>query len=76
MAARAWTPSTPAVEVMVGGYSASSGPRRGERRRHPNCDLGRLCVCSDSPQECNGSTYGTGGERETYRVIDLNGERP
>ncbi len=76
MAAQAWTASSPAVEVMVGGYFGFEFDHAAESGDDiPNCDLGRLCVYSDSPQECNGSTYGTGGKRETYRVIDLNGER-
>ena len=38
-----------------------------------DCD-GKLCIYPDSAQNCTGSGY-EGGERETYRAVDLNGER-
>ncbi len=34
-----------------------------------------MCIYSDSAQDCNGTGYVTVGERETYRAVDLNGER-
>ncbi|MHA6511538.1 hypothetical protein [Tessaracoccus sp. Z1128] len=38
-----------------------------------DCDGGKLCIYSDSAQDCTGSGY-EGGERATYRAVNLNGE--
>jgi len=40
-----------------------------------DCDGGKFCVYSESAQDCNGKVYGDAGQRETYRVVNLNGER-
>jgi hypothetical protein len=75
MTAQTSTTSTTPVEVVVGRYSglefdlsvASDVDITG-------CDGSKLCVHSDRAQEC-GRWYSDPGERETYRVVDLNGER-
>jgi len=76
MAAQASTVSTPAVEVMVGDYAGFEFDHAAESDVDiPNCDYGTFCVVSDSAQDCNGTQYPTTGMRETYRAVDLNGER-
>jgi hypothetical protein len=70
------TVSTPAVEVMVGDYSGFEFDHAAESDvDFTNCDSGKLCIYSDSAQDCVGRWYRTMGDRETYRVVDLNGER-
>ena len=39
------------------------------------CDNGTLCIWSDPAEECNGRGYSGIGERSTYRVADLSGQR-
>ena len=39
-----------------------------------DCDGGKFCVHSDLAQTC-GRWYSDPGEHETYRVVDLDGER-
>lgn len=77
MAAQASTVSTPAIEVMVGDYSGfefDHAPESGVD--FTDCDLRKLCVYAGSAEDCHGGrAYETVGERETYRVVDLNGER-
>jgi hypothetical protein len=76
MTAQTSTVSTPAVEVMVGDYSGFEFDHAAESDvDFTNCDSGKLCIYSDSAQDCVGRSYGTVGDRETYRVVDLNGER-
>ena len=76
MTAQASTVSTPAVEVMVGDYSGSEFDYAVESDVDiTDCDGGKICVHSGSAQDCDGREYGNVGERETYRVVDLNGER-
>jgi hypothetical protein len=70
------TASTPPVEVMVGDYSGFEFDLSMEGDvESSDCDSGQLCIYSDSAQDCNGRSYQTVGDRETYRVVDLNGER-
>ena len=76
MAVQASTVSTPAAEVMVGDYVGVEFDHAPESDvDFTNCDGGRLCSWSDLAQDCNGSGYETVGARDTYRVVDLNGER-
>lgn len=76
MAAQASTVSTPAVEVMVGDYAGFEFEHAAESDvDFTNCNAGSLCIYSDSAQDCNGKGYETVSERETYRAVDLNGER-
>lgn len=77
MAAQASTVTTPPVEVMVGDYSGFEFDQAAESDVDtPACDSGKLCVYSDSPQDCEyGRSYTTRGERSTFLAVDLNGER-
>ena len=76
MAAQASTVTTPPVEVVVGDYSGFEFGYAAESDvDFTACDSGVLCIWSDSAQECNGRGWDIGGERATYRVADLNGER-
>jgi len=76
MTAQTSTQSTPAIEVMVGDYSGFEFDHAAESEVDiPNCDGGKFCISSDTAQDCTGRQYSNAGERETYRVVDLNGER-
>jgi hypothetical protein len=76
MAAQASSVTTPPVEVVVGDYSGFEFDYAVESDVYfTDCDGGRFCVHSGSAQDCNGRVYGREGERETYLVVDLNGER-
>ncbi len=77
MAAQKSTVSTPAVEVMVGDYAGLEFDHAADSDVDiTNCDGDTLCIWSESAQDCNGGKgYETVGERETYRAVDLNGER-
>ena len=75
MAAQASTVSTPAVEVMVGNYSGFEFDHSVEGDADITaCDGGKLCIHSGSSYECS-RWYSSVAERETYRVVDLNGQR-
>ena len=76
MAAQKSTVSSPAVEVMVGDYAGFEFDHAAESDVDvTNCDGDKTCIYSDFAQDCNGTAYATVGERETYRAVDLNGER-
>jgi hypothetical protein len=76
MAAQKSTESTPAVEVMVGDYAGFEFDHAPASDVDiTDCDGGALCISSDLEQDCNGTGYETAGARETYRAVDLNGER-
>ena len=76
MAAQASTVTTPAVEVVGGDYSGFEFDHAAESDvDFTNCHGGKVCVYADFAQDCNGSAYQTVGHRETYRAVDLNGER-
>ncbi|MDQ0633167.1 hypothetical protein QFZ40_001076 [Arthrobacter pascens] len=76
MTAQASTVSTPPVKVMVGDYSGFEFDHAVESNVDiTDCDGGKLCINSDSAQDCDGREYRNVGERETYRAVDLNGER-
>lgn len=75
MTAQTSTASTAPVEVMVGDYSGFEFDHSVEGDTDIRaCDTGRLCIHSDRAREC-GRWYSYPSERETYRVVDLNGER-
>ncbi|WP_373683157.1 hypothetical protein [Arthrobacter sp. DR-2P] len=75
MAAQTSTASTPAVEVMVGNYSGFEFDHSVEGDADTTaCDGGKLCIHSGSSYECS-RWYSSVAERETYRVVDLNGQR-
>ena len=76
MTGQAKTVSTPAVEVTAGDYSGFEFDHAAESDVDiPACDGGKLCIKSMSAQDCTERPYTTGGERATYLVVDLNGER-
>ena len=76
MAAQASTVSSPAVEVMVGDYAGFEFDHTAESDVDlTNCDDGRTCMYSDVEQDCTAFGYTAAGWRETYRAVDLNGER-
>ena len=76
MAAQASTVSTPPVEVMVGDYSGFEFDHAAESDvDFTACDGGGLCIRSNSAQDCTERAYTDEGERATYLVVDLNGER-
>lgn len=75
MAAQSSTASTPPVKVTVGNYSGFEFDHFVEAHVDMNaCDGGKLCIYSRHTQACS-RWYSTRGERETYRVVDLNGKR-
>ena len=77
MTAQTSTASTPPVKVMVGDYSGLEFDHAAESDVDiADCDGGKLCIYSDSTQHCDGRRMSaTVGDRDTYRVVDLNGER-
>ena len=77
MTAQTSTASTPPVEVVVGDYAGLEFDHAAESDVDiTDCDGGTLCIYSDSTQDCDGRRMSvTVGDRDTYRVVDLNGER-
>ena len=76
MTAQTSLASTPPIEVMVGDYSGFEFDLSMEGDvESSDCDGGQLCIYSASAQDCDGRSYTGVRERETYRVVDLNGER-
>ena len=75
MTAQTSTVSTPPVEVEVGDYSGFEFDHAVEGDVDiTHCNGGKFCVHSEQAQSC-GRWYSAPSERETYRVVDLNGER-
>ncbi|CCQ45888.1 putative uncharacterized protein [Pseudarthrobacter siccitolerans] len=75
MAAQSSTASTPPTKVMVGNYSGFEFDHSVEGDVDINaCDADRLCIHSENRFTCTHG-YSTRGERETCRVVDLNGQR-
>ncbi len=75
MTAQTSTRSTAAKEVAVGDYPSLEFDHSVESGVDiTDCDGGKFCVHSDRALEC-GRWYSDRGERETYRVVDLNGGR-
>lgn len=75
MAAQWPTASTPPVKVMVGNYSGFEFDHYVEGSvNFSTCNGGKLCIHSTSNIGCS-RWYLTQNERETYRVVDLEGRR-
>ena len=75
MAAQTSTVTTPAVEIMVSGFSALEFDHSVESDVDINdCDEGKICLHSDSGSNC-ARWHSAVNEHETYRVVDLAGER-
>ncbi|WP_223253149.1 hypothetical protein [Arthrobacter sp. AFG7.2] len=75
MMAQTSTASTPPVEVMVGDYSGFEFDHSVEGDVDiAACDEGKFCIHAESAYQCS-RWYSTQTERETYRVVDLNGQR-
>jgi hypothetical protein len=76
MTAQASTVTTPAVAVVMGGYSGFEFDYAVESDVDiTDCDDGMFCFYSDSAQACNGRGSSHADVRMTYRAVDLNGER-
>ncbi|MDF2048879.1 hypothetical protein [Arthrobacter sp. Cr_A7] len=75
MTAQTSTASTTPVEVMVGDYSGFEFDHsvEGDLDITP-CDRDKFCISSEFSNECT-SWYSTKEERQTFRVVDLNGQR-
>ncbi|WP_314213303.1 hypothetical protein [Pseudarthrobacter equi] len=69
------TASTPPVRVMLGGYSGVEFDHavKGDVDITA-CDRGKFCIHSSLSHECT-RWYSSAAERETYRVVDMNGQR-
>lgn len=75
MTAQTSTVSTTPVEVVVGGYSGFEFDHSVEGEVDITaCGDGRFCVRSEMSHVCT-RWYSSVAERETYRVVDLHGER-
>ena len=75
MTAQSSSVTTAPVPVVVGDYSGLEFEHSVESDVDiTGCDDGKFCVHSDQAQEC-GRWYSDPGERETYRVVDLDTER-
>jgi hypothetical protein len=75
MAAQTSTASTPPVEIVVGDYSGFEFDHSIEGDVDITaCDGGKFCVHAEQSYVCS-RWYSSVTERETYRVVDLNGER-
>jgi len=75
MAAQTSTVTTPAVEIMVGGFPGLELDHAVESDVDINaCDEAKICLHSDSADNC-GRWHSRVTAHETYRVVDLNGER-
>ena len=76
MTAQTSSVTTPPVKVVMGDYSGFEFDYAVESDvDFTTCHGGKFCVYSYSAQDCNGRVYAREGERATYRVVDLNGER-
>lgn len=75
MMAQTSTASTTPVEVVVGDYSGFEFDHSIEGDVDITaCDRDKFCIHSEFSNECT-RWYSTQEERETYRVVDLNGQR-
>ncbi|WP_223252966.1 hypothetical protein [Arthrobacter sp. AFG7.2] len=75
MAAQSSTASTPPAKIMVGDYSGFEFDHSVDGSVDINaCDGGKLCIHSGSRYTCS-RWYLTQNEHETYRVVDLKGQR-
>ena len=65
----------PAVEIMVGGFPGLEFDHSVESDVDINdCDEQKICLHSDSANNC-ARWHSSVNSHETYRVVDLNGER-
>ncbi|WP_104164893.1 hypothetical protein [Arthrobacter sp. SX1312] len=75
MTAQTSTASTPPVEVMVGDHSGFEFDHSIEGDVDITaCDRDKFCLHSGFSNECS-RWYSSQDERETYRVVDLDGQR-
>jgi len=75
MAAQTSTVTTPAVEVMVGGLPGLEFDHAVESDVDIiDCDERKICLHSDFANNC-ARWHSSVSEHETYRVVDLDGER-
>lgn len=75
LTAQTSTASTPPVKVVVGDYSGFEFDHSVEGDVDITaCDSGRFCIHSEMLYHCT-RWYSSQDERETYRVVDLNGQR-
>ena len=75
MAAQTSTATTPAVEIMVGGFPGLEFDHSVESDVDINdCDEQKICLHSDSANNC-ARWHSSVNSHETYRVVDLKGER-
>jgi hypothetical protein len=75
MTAQTSTASTPPVKVMVGNYSGFEFDHSVEGAVDITaCDDDKICIHAESSYGCS-RWYSSVAERETYRVVDLNGKR-
>ncbi len=75
MTAQKSTASSRPVEVRLGDYSGFEFDHSVEGNvDFAACDRGKFCIHSDLSNECT-RWYSSAAERETYRVVDLNGQR-
>ncbi len=75
MAAQASTVTTPAVEITLSGFSGVEFDHAVESDIDiVECDERKICLHSDSDSNC-ARWHSSVSEHETYRVVDLNGER-
>jgi hypothetical protein len=75
MTAQTSMASTPPVKVVVGDYSGFEFDHSVEGDVDiAACDQGKFCIHSEDAYTCS-RWYSTQNERETYRVVDLNGQR-
>lgn len=75
MTAQTSAVSSPPVEVVVGDYSGFEFDHSVEGDVNmAACDSGTFCIYADSSDRCS-RWYSTADEHETYRVVDLHGER-
>jgi hypothetical protein len=75
MTAQSATASTPPVKVVVGDYSGFEFDHFVEGDVDITaCDRDKFCIHSEFSNECT-RWYSSQDERETYRVVDLNGQR-
>jgi hypothetical protein len=74
VAQKSTTTSVP-TEVMVGDYRALEFDYSVESGiENQDCRAGHVCVYAETPGDC-ASWYMSVLQRETYRVVDLHGER-
>jgi hypothetical protein len=75
MAAQTSTTTTPAAEVTMGGFSGVEFDHTVESDVDIlECDERKICLHSDSASNC-ARYHSSVSEHETYRVVDLTGER-